>query len=271
MPIFAPIRFTLPLPPSINQQYFTTNGYHVLTPHSRRYRRGAEFQMAQLYRQDAIDDTFLQAAQAMPLSLLLRFYFETPHRRDLDSGLKIVQDAIVSGGLNVDDRQVADIRLLKYVDPQRPRVEAEVALIQEWDWNGDEQVDGPLSIRLPMAPSINNQYTIVRGRRRRSTELRRFQRAVASLVETSGMRGRLPDTLRRRAGGAYLACYLDFYFAAGSQRDVDSGVKATLDATCTALGVNDNRVVDLHCTRRRAQGEAYINAEFEVLDTWSFD
>jgi crossover junction endodeoxyribonuclease RusA len=207
----------------------------------------------------------------MPLSLLLRFYFETPHRRDLDSGLKIVQDAIVSGGLNVDDRQVVDIRLLKFVDPQRPRVEAEVALIPEWDWGGDEQVEGPLSLRLPMAPSINNQYTIVRGRRRRSAELRRFQRAVASLVEDSGMRARLPDTLRRRTGGAYLACYLDFYFAAGSQRDVDSGVKASLDATCTALGVNDNRVVDLHCTRRRSQGEAYINAEFEVLDTWSFD
>jgi crossover junction endodeoxyribonuclease RusA len=273
MPIPKPIQLTLPLPPSINQQYFTANGYHVLTPRSRRYRRTAEFQIGQLYRQDTIDDAFLAAARTLPLSLLLRFYFETPHRRDLDSGLKIVQDAIVSGGLGVDDRQVVDIRLLKYIDPRRPRVDVEVALVPEWDWRGDdgEADDGPLTVTLPMAPSVNDQYTLVHGRRRRSSELRRFQRAVAKIIGQSGMPELLPEALRTRAGGAYLACYLDFFFASGSRRDVDSGVKATLDATCTALGVNDNRVVDLHCTKRHAQDAPYIKAEFEPLDTWAFD
>jgi crossover junction endodeoxyribonuclease RusA len=263
---------TLPLPPSFNQQYFTNNGYHVLTPESRRYRSAVEFRMQHLYRQDKVGEQFLAALKRLPISLLLRFYFETPHRRDLDSGLKILLDAVLTGGLGVDDVRVADLRLLKQIDPLNPRVELELNLMEDWDWQGtDIELFAPFSLRLPMAPSVNEQYAIVNGRRHRSTELRRFRKAVAEIVSKSGMPEQLPESLRGRKSKTHLACYLDFFFAKGSQRDVDSGIKATLDAVCEAAKLNDNRVVDLHCTRRISSDEPHILAQFEPLEDWVFE
>ena len=266
------IAFTLPLPPSFNAQYFTSNGYHVLTPWSRRYRSVVEFQMRRMHWHDQLGDAFLAAAQTHPLSLLLRFYFETPHRRDLDSGLKIVQDAVVTGGLGVDDVRVVDVRLLKYIDPLNPRVEVQIDLVEEWDWSGDDiDLFAPFALTLPLAPSVNDQYVIVKGRRHRSTELRRFRKAVAEIVTSAGMYEQLPDNLRTSRGGVHLACYLDFFFPPGSRRDVDSGIKATLDAVCAAAKVNDNRVVDLHCTRRVACEKPFTIAQFETVEGWVFD
>jgi hypothetical protein len=48
----------------------------------------------------------------------------------------------------------------------------------------------------------------------------------------------------------YLALFIDFFFETPLRRDLDGGLKIALDAICTALGVNDNRVVDIHLVKR---------------------
>jgi crossover junction endodeoxyribonuclease RusA len=267
-----PLSFTLPLPPSFNSQYFTHQGRHVLTPWSRRYRDAVAYRMHELHWDDRLSDAFLAAAGRGHLSLFLRYYFETPLRRDLDSGLKIVQDAVVTRGLGIDDARVVDLRLLKQIDPLRPRVEVSVELIDGWDWAGAEgEPLCPIALTLPIPPSVNDQYVIVKGRRHRSAELRRFRRQVQAYVEAHGLAERLPAALRARANPGYLAVYADFFFGARQHRDIDSGLKALLDALCAPLGINDNRVVDIHLTRRTTAREPYTLVQLEPLAGWTFD
>lgn len=266
------LTFTLPLPPSFNSQYFTHRGHHTLTPWARRYRDAVTYRLLEMHWDDRLSDRFLDAARGGHLSLLLDFYFATPLRRDLDSGLKIVQDAVVTRGLGVDDARVVDVRLLKWIDPLHPRVEVSLDVIDGWDWAGaDAEPIVPLALRLPIPPSVNDQYVIVNGRRHRSAELRRFRKQVQTYVEERGLADLLPKSLRARRGPSYLAVYADFFFGAQHRRDVDSGLKALLDALCTPLGLNDNRVVDIHLTKRTTLAQPYTLVQLEPIADWVFD
>lgn len=266
------LAFTLPLPPSFNQQYFTNRGYHVLTPWSRRYRDAVAFQLLQMHWRDRLGDEFLAAAAQGYLSLFLRYYFASPRRRDLDGGLKIVQDAVVTRGLGVDDSRVVDVRLLKGVDPTRPRVEVSVDIVESWDWDGVEaEAADPLTLTLPIPPSVNSQYVIVAGRRHRSAALNRFRKEVRATVEQRGLAEQLPASLRARRNPSSLAVYADFFFGSRHGRDLDSGLKALLDAICAPLQVNDNRVVDIHLTKRTTAGRPYTLVQLEPLADWSFE
>lgn len=266
------LTFTLPLPPSFNQQYFTTRGHHVLTPWARRYRDAVAYQLLDLHWDDRLSDAFLDATQHGYLSLFLRYYFTSPLRRDLDSGLKIVQDAVVTRGLGIDDSRVVDVRLLKQIDPLHPRVEVAIDVIDAWDWDGagGEQVL-PIALRLPIPPSVNDQYVIVKGRRHRSAELRRFRRAVQVVAEKERLSERLPATLRAARNPSYLAVYADFFFGDRHMRDVDSGLKALLDALCEPLQINDNRVVDIHLTKCTTPHQPYTLVQLEPIAEWAFD
>jgi crossover junction endodeoxyribonuclease RusA len=266
------LTFTLPLPPSFNKQYFTHQGRHVLTPWSRRYRDAVAYRLHEMHWDDRLSDAFLAAAGRGYLSLFMRYYFETPLRRDLDSGLKIVQDAVVTRGLGIDDTRVVDLRLLKQIDPLRPRVEVSVDVIDGWDWAAaDGEPVGPITLTLPIPPSINDQYVIVKGRRHRSGALRRFRKHVQAYAEAHRIAEQLPAALRARANPGYLAVYADFFFGARHTRDLDSGLKALLDALCAPLGINDNRVVDIHLTKRTTAGEPYTLVQLEPLAGWTFD
>jgi len=68
------------------------------------------------------------------LGVYLVFFFETPHRRDLDGGLKICLDALART-IGFDDRAVVDLHLSKKIDPLRPRVEVEIETISEWEFD----------------------------------------------------------------------------------------------------------------------------------------
>ena len=125
----------LPLPPSINQQYATVGGRRVLSEESRTYKRKVIRQIQQLRHSGAIPDAFVAQAQAGYLALFIDFYFQTPMRRDLDGGLKIAQDAICAG-LEMDDRRVVDIHLVKRTDSQHPRIEVEIEALPRWRFDG---------------------------------------------------------------------------------------------------------------------------------------
>lgn len=128
------VNFNLPLPPSINQQYATVEGRRVLSEQSRTYKRTVLHQIKQLRSAGVISDAFVAQAQAGYVALFIDFYFETPLRRDLDGGLKIAQDAICAG-LEMDDRRVVDIHLVKRTDRAQPRIEVELEALPGWAFN----------------------------------------------------------------------------------------------------------------------------------------
>lgn len=103
-----------------------------------------------------------------------------------------------------------------------------------------------LVLSLPVPPSINHQYATVNGRRVLSAVGRRYKAFVAQQILV--LLARLPqrEALLRSLHAHYLALSIDFHFRSPLRRDVDSGLKITQDALCEALGINDNRVVEIH-------------------------
>ena len=128
------VRFELPMPPGINNQYSTVNGRRVLSPEARRWKKQARLELAGIFA-----PAFRERAQAGYLALFIDFYFETPLRRDLDGGLKITQDTICEA-LEVDDRRVVDIHLVKRIDPLRPHIAVELEILPEWSFDDERPV-----------------------------------------------------------------------------------------------------------------------------------
>jgi crossover junction endodeoxyribonuclease RusA len=124
-------RFELPLPPGINQQYATVRGRRVLSKDSRRYKREVRYAIRRFRVEGVLPDALVAALREGYVGLFIDFYFETPHRRDLDGGLKIAQDAICNA-LGVNDNRVVDVHLVKRIDPLRPHIEVELEAIPDW-------------------------------------------------------------------------------------------------------------------------------------------
>jgi crossover junction endodeoxyribonuclease RusA len=55
------------------------------------------------------------------------------------------------------------------------------------------------------------------------------------------------------------------------KRDLDGGLKITQDSILEALGVNDNRVVDIHLVKRIDPLNPRVEVELEAIPTWEFD
>ena len=57
------------------------------------------------------------------------------------------------------------------------------------------------------------------------------------------------------------------------KRDLDGGLKITQDAICESLGINDNRVVDIHLVKRIDPLHPRIEVQMETIpeDEWHFD
>lgn len=114
-----------------------------------------------------------------------------------------------------------------------------------------EHPDDLLRLMLPIPPSINHHYATVNGRRVLSAAGRRFkalvgQEVLCALSKHAGGRGLLAGR-----SNAPLALDLRFYFASELRRDIDGGLKITQDAVCEALGINDNRIVEVALRKDR--------------------
>jgi len=108
-----------------------------------------------------------------------------------------------------------------------------------------------LRLILPIPPSINHHYATVNGRRVLSAAGRRFktlvgQEVLCALSKHAGGRGLLAGQ-----SNAPLALDLRFYFVSELRRDIDGGLKITQDAVCEALGINDNRIVEVTLRKDR--------------------
>jgi crossover junction endodeoxyribonuclease RusA len=130
-----------------------------------------------------------------------------------------------------------------------------------------------LRLTLPLPPGINNQYATVNGRRILSADSRRFKEHVSGLVRHLRYSGQLPEPLISVMQSGYLSLFIDFYFPTPMKRDLDGGLKITQDALCEGLGVNDNRVVDIHLVKRIDPRNPRIEVQLETIpeDDWRFD
>lgn len=128
------VRFELPLPPGINQQYATVGGRRVLSRASRNYKKEARKIIRRLRAEGVISDELVTALRQGFVGMFIDFYFETPLRRDLDGGLKITQDAICDA-LEVNDNRVVDVHLVKRIDPLHPHIGVELEAIVDWEFD----------------------------------------------------------------------------------------------------------------------------------------
>ena len=125
---------TLPLPPSINEQYATIDGHRVSTLVARRFKRQVRDTLHALSQQGVLHDELHNQFRQSYLALFLDFYFATPLKRDLDGGLKITQDALCEA-LDLNDNRVVDIHLMKHIDPLHPHLYLELEAIPDWSFD----------------------------------------------------------------------------------------------------------------------------------------
>jgi len=138
---------------------------------------------------------------------------------------------------------------------------------------GKETPPVNLSLTLPLPPGVNNQYATVNGRRILSAEARHFKAEVGNRLQSLRFSGILTDAMLAALESGYISLFIDFYFATPMKRDLDGGLKITQDAICESLGINDNRVVDIHLVKRIDPLHPRIEVQMETIpeDEWHFD
>ncbi len=107
----APVMFTLPSPPSVNEMYCQSHGRRVLIRKGREYKRNAA--------------SIAEAAGARPVSGDVCVTIEIYRKRragDLDNTLKIILDSL-KGVAWIDDSQVKRIVAERFEDKGNPRAE----------------------------------------------------------------------------------------------------------------------------------------------------
>ena len=131
---------------------------------------------------------------------------------------------------------------------------------------------GPnLHLTASLPPSINAQYATVKGRRVLSEEARKWKHEIKRKIELLEDEGILTDLLKKSLSRSYLSIFLDFYFTTPLKRDLDGGLKITLDAICEALDLNDNRVVDIHLIKKIDPLHPHLEITLEGVSDWQFD
>ena len=74
-------------------------------------------------------------------------------------------------------------------------------------------------------------------------------------------RATLLQALRERD----LILSIHFYFNSPLRRDLDGGLKIAQDAICEALGLNDNRIVEIHLFKHLDKSQARIEVSLRAL------
>lgn len=128
------VQFSLPLPPSINKQYTRVRNRRVLSKEAKSFKKTVAARIHRLRVDDVITDAFITNLKAGWVGIFMDMYFKSPLKRDLDGGLKITQDAILTS-LGINDNRVVDIHLVKRIDPLNPRVDIELEIIPTWEFS----------------------------------------------------------------------------------------------------------------------------------------
>lgn len=106
---------TLPLPTAINATYKTGNGKFYKSEEATKW----EWQAKQ-----AIRKQYKHATVGSPVYIGLEFFFK--RNRDIDSGIKIVLDALQREAVIKNDSLIEHLNVKKYQDKENPRVEVTI-------------------------------------------------------------------------------------------------------------------------------------------------
>lgn len=121
-----------------------------------------------------------------------------------------------------------------------------------------------IELTLPVPPSVNHQYATVNGRRLLSAKGRAYKNLVGQQIlvalAQSPHRGTLEQLLRQTS----LSLSIHFFFASALRRDTDGGLKIAQDALCEGLGVNDNRVVEIHLYKSQDRDNPRMDIRLSV-------
>jgi crossover junction endodeoxyribonuclease RusA len=128
-----------------------------------------------------------------------------------------------------------------------------------------------LRLVLPLPPGVNNQYVSIGKRRILSASAKAFHRDVARIVSAQRSSGKLDAAAEQWLRDSLLGVYLVYYFETPLKRDLDGGLKITLDALARNLGFDDRSVVDLHLSKRIDPLRPRVEIEIEPIADWEFD
>lgn len=128
-----------------------------------------------------------------------------------------------------------------------------------------------LRLQLPLPPGVNNQYVTVGKRRVLSKTAKAFHRDAGVVVREERAAGKIDDDWLAGLREQPLACDLVFYFETPFRRDLDGGLKITLDAVCNLLGLDDRYIVSLHLDKRIDPLRPRVELELGPAGEWQFD
>ena len=128
-----------------------------------------------------------------------------------------------------------------------------------------------LRLTLPLPPGVNNQYVTVGKRRVLSKHARAFHRDTGVVIREQHSLGTIDDEWLTSLHEQPLACDLVFYFETPYKRDLDGGLKITLDAVCTLLSLDDRYIVSLTLEKRLDPLHPRVELELGPAEGWQFD
>lgn len=129
------VYFTLPIPPSINEQYFTDKqGRRRLAPVALRYKTAVQQTLRELKSRDILHNQLLAHLRRGYLAVFIECFFATPLKRDLDGVIKITIDAICQE-LDINDNHLVDLHLSKRIRPLDPHLYIEIDALDTWDFD----------------------------------------------------------------------------------------------------------------------------------------
>ncbi|HWV23571.1 MAG TPA: RusA family crossover junction endodeoxyribonuclease [Thermomicrobiales bacterium] len=130
-----------------------------------------------------------------------------------------------------------------------------------------------LSLTLPMPPSINAQYTLAKGTKKRvlTKTARDFKKRAGNVILLMQQQSKITPVEERAFANSLLGVYMTFYFETPMRRDLDGGLKIALDTIATSLGFDDRNVVDLHLTKQIDPLDPRLEVEIETIADWTFD
>jgi crossover junction endodeoxyribonuclease RusA len=128
-----------------------------------------------------------------------------------------------------------------------------------------------LRLTLPLPPGVNNQYVTTGNRRVLSRQARAFRRDAAAIVRARRSSGGIDDEWLATLHEQPLACDLVYYFETPFRRDLDGGLKITLDALCDLLGLDDRYIVSLTLEKRLDPLNPRVELELGPAEGWQFD
>ncbi|MCA9834267.1 MAG: RusA family crossover junction endodeoxyribonuclease [Thermomicrobiales bacterium] len=129
-----------------------------------------------------------------------------------------------------------------------------------------------LHLSLPIPPSINSQYVVV-GKRKRvlSKEANTWKKDATKALKMLRDKSVISPVEEHAFQTNLLGVYMTFYFTTPMRRDVDGGVKITLDTVAEALGFDDRNVVDMHLTKQIDPLHPRVEIDIETIHDWTFD